>query len=63
MGRWEGLVGEQKVIVNMYNVTISRLQQEGRWPDFRGTSQLREWGDFLCVPKPLAWPILILGFQ
>lgn len=56
-------MGERKVIVNMYNVTISRLQQEGRWPDFRGTSQLREWGDFFCVLKPLAWPILILGFQ
>lgn len=59
----EGLAGEQ-VTVNMYSVTVGfQTQQEGCWADFRGTSRLREWGDSLCRLKPLAQPILILGFS
>lgn len=52
---WE--VGEQN------QVGSSRVQQEGRRLDCKGTSQLGELGDNPYAQKPLGWPILILGFQ
>lgn len=56
-------MGEQNVIASLYNMTMSRLQQEGCQLDYRGTSQLKEGEISHMHRSPWPCPFLFLDFQ